>query len=99
MLVEATCQDLKSRGLGLEDGRLRSAAALERLLLALVLGCWLLWLLGTRALRRGQASRAGGRVGRLRLARHWLRQALDHCHLPPFPLVLGPNGPRLRWVL
>lgn len=88
--VEATYQDLKSRGLGLEDGRIRTAPPLERLLLALVLGCWLLWRLAPPAAEPGPARPA--RVGRLRLARQRLGRALDHAVVPPWPFgpALGP---------
>ena len=101
MAAEAACQDLTARGLGLEGGRLRSAAAPERLLLGAVLALWLLRLLrllGQRAVRHGWP------VG-TRTAATWRRGAVwlgQHGHdpvPPPFPLARGSDGPRLRWQL
>ena len=101
--VEATCQDLKGRGLGLEDGRLRTAAPLERLLLAVLLASWLEWVLGMRAVRQGRARGARPRTARWRIGLRTLRAALAGLAPPwatlPFPLRPGPAGPRLRWTL
>ena len=103
VLVEATCQDLKSRGLGLEDGRLRSGPPLERLLLAVLLADWLDWVLGMRAVRQGAARGARPRTARWRIGLRQLRAALAGTAplraVLPFPVRPGPNGPRLRWVL
>ena len=103
VLVEATYQDLKARGLGLEDGRLRTEPPLERLLLALVLAYWLDWVLGARAVRRGAAPGERPRAARWRIGARGLRAALAGVaplrDVLPFPVRPGPDGPRLRWVL
>ena len=91
MAAEAACQDLTARGLGLEGGRLRSAAAPERLLLGAVLALWLLRLLrllGQRAVRHGWP------VG-TRTAATWRRRLARPARPRPRPAPL-PLGPRLR---
>ena len=87
--VEATYADLKRRGLRLEASRLRTAAALERLLVAVVLALWWLTLLGRRLIRDGKRHLAERRDRRtltlLRLGDWWLDQHLRTDRMPPLP--------------
>lgn len=54
--VEATFADSKTRGWGLEHGRLRDAAHLERLLLAWHLSLWWLHALGRAVIKTGRRA-------------------------------------------
>lgn len=87
--VEATYADLKTRGLGLESSRLRQAARLERLLVAVVLALWWLSLLGRRLIQDGQRKLAEPKHRRLlsvlRLGKWSLDQHLLADRMPPLP--------------
>lgn len=57
VLIEATFQDLKSRGWQVERSHLQGADRIERLVLALYLAYWWLALVGRRTIRAGQRRR------------------------------------------
>lgn len=77
MRVEATFQDLKSRGYQWEDSHVRLVAHLERLLLVLFLAFWWLTHLGASCIHNGRRQRYDRHdrrdKGVLRLGRLYLR--------------------------
>lgn len=102
MRIEATFQDLKSRGFHLDGSRVRAGERIERLWVVLSLAGWWLWQVGNRVVRSGQRPRfdqrnrctlSRGQLGWLRLQQWWLapgpqlpRLPLGRWHPPPVPL-------------
>ena len=90
MRVEATFQDQKSRGFGLQATHVRDRAHLERLLLVLCLAIWWLARLGAACIHHGKRRRfdRGDRRDKsvLRLGRQWL---LDIFARGPSPASLA----------
>jgi hypothetical protein len=84
--IEATFQDLKTRGWHLESSHLRDADRLERLLVALFLAYWWMHALGRRVLRSGlrrRFDRAGRRTASVvKLGQAFCREHLARHHLP-----------------
>lgn len=100
--AEATYQDLKGRGFGLEGSRLAAADRLERLLVALALAFWWGHGLGRRAVRSGPRRRHD-RPGRrrrslLRLGFAWLDDRLARGALPPLPFRRRAEGWSYQWL-
>lgn len=86
MRVEATFQDKKSRGFGLQATHVRDRAHLDRLLLLLSLAIWWLARLGAACIHHGQRRRFD-RAGRrdksvLRLGRQWFVDILERAPAP-----------------
>ncbi len=81
MRVEATFQDKKSRGFGLQATHVRTRAHLERLLLLLCLAIWWLARLGASCIHQGQRRRFERAERRdksvLRLGRQWFLEILE----------------------
>ena len=100
--AEATYQDLKGRGFGLEESRLVAADRLDRLLVALALAFWWGHGLGRRAVRSGLRRRFDrpGRAHRslLRLGRAWLADLLAADRSPPLPFRPGHAGWTYPWL-
>jgi hypothetical protein len=102
--AEATSQDLKGRGFGLERSKLADPARLDRLLLALALALWWADDLGARAVRAGLRRRhdrpgRGTRArSRLRIGLAWLDDLLAHGRPPPLPFRPAPDGWLHPWL-
>lgn len=100
--AEATYQDTKSRGFGLEASHVTRLERLERLLLPLHLALWWSYGLGLATIRAGQRPRFDRRDRRdlsvLRLGRTAWLAALDRDHLPPLPFRRTPAGWVFRWL-
>lgn len=100
--AEATYQDTKSRGFGLEASHVTRLERLERLLLPLHLALWWAYGLGLQTVRSGQRHRYDRRDRRdlslLRLGRTACLATLDRDHVPPLPFRLTPAGWRFRWL-
>ncbi len=81
MRVEATFQDKKSRGFGLQATHMRDRAHLNRLLLLLSLAIWWLARLGAACIHHGQLRRFDRTDRRdksvLRLGRQWFLEILE----------------------
>jgi hypothetical protein len=90
MRVEATFQDKKSRGFGLQATHVRDRAHLDRLLLVLCLAIWWLARLGAACIHHGKRRRFDRADRRdksvLRLGRQWL---LDILARTPSPASLA----------
>lgn len=90
MRVEATFQDKKSRGFGLQATHVRNRAHLDRLLLLLCLAIWWLARLGASCIHQGQRRRFDRADRRdksvLRLGRQWF---LDIVERAPSPASLA----------
>ena len=86
MRVEATFQDKKSRGFGLQLTHVRDRAHLDRLLLLLCLAIWWLARLGAACIHHGQRRRfdRGDRRDKsvLRLGRQWFLEILERVPSP-----------------
>jgi len=97
MRVEATFQDKKSRGFGLQATHVRNRAHLERLLLLLCLAIWWLARLGAACIHHGQRRRFDRADRRdksvLRLGRQWF---LDIVERAPSPASLARCVPFQR---
>jgi hypothetical protein len=93
--VEATYQDLKSRGLQLEGSRLQTKERLERLFLVVTLAFWWVIGLGDQAIKRGNRrrwERADRReLSQLTLGYRVLADCEGHQRMPPllFPQRRG----------
>jgi hypothetical protein len=101
--VEATYQDWKRRGFGLEQSRITDLGRLERLVLVLALATWWLHGLGCAVLRSGQ-RRHYDRPDRrerslIQLGRTHLTTRLDQGHAPPLPFNCATQGCTFRWKL
>ena len=81
MRIEATFQDKKSRGFGLQATHVRDRAHLDRLLLLLCLAIWWLARLGAACIHHGQRRRFDRANRRdksvLRLGRQWFLEILE----------------------
>ena len=86
MRVEATFQDKKSRGFGLQATHVRNRAHLERLLLLLCLAIWWLAREGAACLHHGKRRRFDRADRRdksmLRLGRQWFLDILERAPSP-----------------
>lgn len=86
VLIEATFQDLKSRGWQVEGSHLHGANRIERLLLALYLAYWWLAVVGRRTIRAGQRRRVDQAARRSRsvvsIGRRACAAALTRHRLP-----------------
>src|SRR2546426_125870 len=86
MRVEATFQDKKSRGFGLQATHVRNRAHLDRLLLVLCLAIWWLARLGAACIHHGKRRRFDRADRRdksvLRLGRQWLLDILERAPSP-----------------
>src|SRR5947209_3426983 len=82
MRVEATFEDQKSRGFGLQNTHVSDRAHLERVLLLLALAIWWLARLGASCIHHGQRARFDRTDRRdksvLRLGWLWFQEMLDH---------------------
>jgi hypothetical protein len=100
--AEATYQDEKSRGFGLEASKIEARERLERLLLALHLALWWAYGLGLQVMRTGQRHRYDRRGRRdlslLRLGITACRDALDRDRAPTLPFRRSPQGWTFRWL-
>lgn len=100
--AEATYQDEKSRGFGLESSKIVALDRIERLLLPIHLALWWAYGLGLRAVRSGHRRRYDRRDRRdlsvLRLGRTACAEALDLGHRPPLPFRATPLGWTFRWL-
>lgn len=100
--AEATYQDEKGRGFGLERSKIVALDRIERLLLAVHLALWWAYGLGLQVLRRGQRYRFDRRDRRelslLRLGRTACLKALEQDHLPTLPFRLTATGWAFRWL-
>ena len=100
--AEATYQDEKSRGFGLEVSKVAALDRIERLLLAVHLALWWAYGLGLRVLRTGQRHRFDRRDRRdlslIRLGQTACTEALDLGHRPPLPFRSTPLGWTFRWL-
>lgn len=100
--AEATYQDEKTRGFGLEASKITVLARIERLLLPLHLALWWTYGLGLQAIRNGQRHRFDRRDRRdrsvLRIGRRACLHALDRDHLPALPFRHTPLGWVFRWL-
>lgn len=100
--AEATYQDLKGRGFGLDRSKLAAADRVDRLLLALALALWWAHDLGDRAVRAGLRRRydrpGRGRRSRLRIGLAWLADRLDRDRPPPAPFRPVPDGWLHPWL-
>ena len=100
--AEATYQDEKTRGFGLEASKITALARIERLLLPLHLALWWAYGLGLQAIRNGQRHRFDRRDRRdrsvLRIGRRACLDALDRDHLPALPFRHTPLGWAFRWL-
>lgn len=103
MRAEATYQDTKSRGFGLEASHVTALARIERLLLPLHLALWWAYGLGLATIRSGQRHRFDRRDRRdlsvIRLGRTACLAALDRDQVPLVPFRHTPAGWRFRWLL
>jgi hypothetical protein len=101
-LIEATFQDLKRRGFGLEQSRLGRAERVERLVLVVVLAFWWLHGLGGRLIRTGQRcllDRTDRRDrSRLQLGWAWLQVLEERHRFPPLLCRRTPTGWVYRWA-
>jgi hypothetical protein len=86
MRVEATFQDKKSRGFGLQVTHVRDRVHLDRLLLLLCLAIWWLARLGAACIHHGQRRRFDRADRRdksvLRLGRQWFLDILERAPSP-----------------
>jgi hypothetical protein len=100
--AEATYQDEKGRGFGLERSKIVALDRIERLLLALHLALWWAYGLGLQVVRGGQRYRFDRRDRRelslVRLGRTACTKALDQDHLPTLPFRLTTTGWSFRWL-
>lgn len=100
--AEATYQDTKLRGFGLEASKRTILARIERLLLPLHLALWWAYGLGCFVIRSGQRHRCDRRQRRdlsvIRLGRTACLAALDRDRLLPLPFRQTPTGWRFRWL-
>lgn len=100
--AEATYQDAKSRGFGLERSKVVARDRIERLLLAVHLALWWAYGLGLQVVRRGQRSRFDRRDRRdlslLRIGRTACLAMLDHDRLPPLPFRHTSTGWAFPWL-
>lgn len=100
--AEATYQDEKGRGFGLERSKVVAVARIERLLLALHLALWWAYGLGLRVVRNGWRHRFDRRDRRdlslIRLGRTACITALDHDHRPALPFRHTPTGWSFPWL-
>jgi hypothetical protein len=100
--AEATYQDTKTRGFGLESSKLTILERIERVLLPLHLALWWAYGLGVFVIRSGQRHRFDRRQRRdlsvVRLGRTACLAALDRDRLPPLPFRQTPTGWRFRWL-
>lgn len=102
MRCEATYEDCKGRGFGLERSRLSILDRVNRLLLAVALAYWWGEQLGLRVIRSGQRRRYDRTDRRdlsvLRLGRTAMRAVLDAGDLPPLPFSRRANIWRYPWL-
>ncbi len=100
--AEATYQDCKRRGFGIEASKVTDLARLDRLLLALHLALWWGTQLGHRAIRTGQRRRFDRSDRRelsvLRLGCRWLADRLEHAVCPPRPFHSRHHQWRYTWL-
>lgn len=100
--AEATYQDEKGRGFGLERSKIVARDRLERLLLPLHLALWWAYGLGLQAVRNGQRHRFDRRDRRdlslVRLGRTACTTALDRDSLPALPFRHTPTGWSFPWL-
>lgn len=101
--TEATYQDEKGRGFGLERSKLVALDRIDRLVLAVHLALWWGYGLGLQVIRNGQRARFDRRDRRdlsvLRIGRTACLKTLDRDHLPALPFrhtALGWSFPWLR---
>jgi hypothetical protein len=103
MRVEATYQDWKRRGFGLEQSRITDLERLDRLLLVLVLATWWLYGLGLSVIRHGHRHRydRANRRDRslLQLGRAHLVAHLAANRPPPLPFRSTATGCTYRWAI
>lgn len=100
--AEATYQDEKSRGFGLESSHIAALDRIERLLLAVHLALWWGYGLGLQAVRQGR-RRCYDRPDRrdlslLRLGQTACTDALDHNQRPTLPFRRTPTGWVYPWL-
>lgn len=102
MHCEATYEDCKGRGFGLERSRLSILDRVNRLLLAVVLAYWWGEQLGLRVMRSGQRRRYDRTDRRdlsvLRLGCTAMRAVLDAGDLPPLPFHRRDQIWRYPWL-
>jgi hypothetical protein len=101
--AEATYEDRKSRGFGVEASRIRDLARLDRLLLVVALALGWGMQLGLRAIRRGERHRYDRRGPRalsvVRIGWAALADALDRrMRPPPLPFHDTAHGPVFTWL-
>ena len=101
--AEATYEDCKRRGFGIEHSRITDRDRLDRLLLVLHLALWWGTQLGLRAIRRGARHRYDRRGPRalsvLRIGRAALADVLDRClRAPPLPFHPTSAGLEFTWL-
>jgi hypothetical protein len=100
--AEATYQDEKSRGFGLEASKLSALDRIERLLLPVHLALWWAYGLGLQVVRQGQRHRYDRRDRRdlslVRIGIAACRDALDRNHRPTLPFRLSAAGWTFRWL-
>lgn len=103
MRVEATYQDWKRRGFGLERSRISDLGRLDRLVLVLALATWWLHGLGRHVLRSGQ-RRLHDRPDRrdrslLQLGRAWLTARPATSRAAALPFRCTTTTCTYRWLL
>ncbi len=100
--AEATYQDEKGRGFGLEASKVAALDRIERLLLALHLALWWAYGLGLQVVRTGRRHHYDRRDRRdlslLRIGIAACRETLNLDHLPALPFRPTPQGWTFRWL-
>jgi Transposase DDE domain len=100
--AEATYQDAKGRGFGLERSKVVALDRIARLLLVVHLALWWAFGLGLQTIRNGQRHRYDRRGRRdlslVRLGHTACLDALHHDRAPMLPFRLTPTGWAFPWL-